>query len=276
MDYELGEVLKQVRLSQHLTQHQLAENICTQSIISAIEHSHYTPNAQLMITLWQRLAIHTGQFCLATYFDISDNLKINRYVTQRFRQYDYYALHQFLICDDTVQNIQSARQLQAYYYYLGLIELQIGTDSHYVAQNFYLSLANAPHTRDLLTLTRLTHSTLAWLYAKDGLQQKARHQIKIALSNLVDNRYDENQNICFYLAALSHFQFHDLIGSMQFLNLGVHFSVANHSNYLFANYYYLIAQLARAQQQDQLKIETLHHQQFLTELFKESVYKDPE
>lgn len=57
MATELGTILKHTRQSQRLTQKQLADGICSQSMLSAIEQNQYTPNAQLLIALCQRLNI---------------------------------------------------------------------------------------------------------------------------------------------------------------------------------------------------------------------------
>ncbi|MFT8870561.1 helix-turn-helix transcriptional regulator, partial [Liquorilactobacillus nagelii] len=51
MKNQLGTSLKNIRQQQHLSQKDVARNICAQSMLSAIENGKYVPNAKLLINL---------------------------------------------------------------------------------------------------------------------------------------------------------------------------------------------------------------------------------
>ncbi|MFD1671302.1 helix-turn-helix transcriptional regulator [Agrilactobacillus yilanensis] len=270
MQHALGEILKQARLTQHLSQKQVAENICSQPTISAIERNCCTPNAKLLIALCRRLTLEVAQIDLAQPFNISNNLKIERTLSQLCEQHNYKDLYQFLTIDQTINSIQTATQLQAYYYYLGIAKFQLNQSLPQVEQSWQLSLANAPMAANLSTLSRLTYSSLACISAKRGLNKQAQQRIYTALADLTATAYDENQNICFYLTALTCYQLHDFIGSLQLLDRGIQFTSAHDSQYLLANYYCLVAQILDAQEHHNLKKEALQQEQLLFGLLQQS------
>lgn len=115
----LGSTLKKIRKQQGLSQKEVCEDICAQSMLSAIEHDRYVPNAELLIKLCQRLSVSLDAFSLADNFDISAVQRFNQTIETLCNGHEYQKLKAFLLAPATVEQVETATQTQAYYYYLG-------------------------------------------------------------------------------------------------------------------------------------------------------------
>ncbi|RVU71152.1 MULTISPECIES: helix-turn-helix domain-containing protein [Lactobacillus] len=58
---KIGTTLKQERIKQHLSQKDLASGICSQGMISSIEHGEYIPNTAIFLALCNRLNLSIDQ-----------------------------------------------------------------------------------------------------------------------------------------------------------------------------------------------------------------------
>lgn len=92
----LGTVLKELRKKRGMTQKQLAEGICAQSMLSAIENDVYIPNAILLVNLAKRLKVDLNEISLATNFEISANEEFNQNVNKLCNSHQYIELLEFL------------------------------------------------------------------------------------------------------------------------------------------------------------------------------------
>ncbi|MCH4169786.1 MAG: helix-turn-helix domain-containing protein [Lactobacillus sp.] len=265
-------ILKQTRRQQHLTQKQLAAGICSQPMLSAIEHGRYTPNAQLLIALCQRLNLSLDQISLAQNFNISANQNFDQTLNDLCNQHHYQQLLTFLAQDSVLASIQTDQQTQAYYYYLGVAKLH--TQGLTAAKEaLQLSLAG-PGAQNPTTLTRLGQASLGYIAAAENLPQTATKNFNLAVKALAETNYDTNQNVLFYLIALGYFKLNQLPASLDWVNQGIEFTSDHDSHYLLANYYYLLARVAQASAQSDLQLEASQRQTFIQDLFHEKIFKD--
>ncbi|WP_367294998.1 helix-turn-helix domain-containing protein [Levilactobacillus yonginensis] len=266
----LGTTLKQVRQQQHRSQKNIATGICAQSMLSAIENDHYTPNAKLLLALCHRLGISLDEISLATDFAISGDDALNTRMQELCNQHRYQELHDFLTDSITLAAVTTGEQTQAYYYYLGVAELHIDAQLTHAAQNLKFAAAMAEdHTAT--TLTRLATASLATVLAKQRQSGQVAQLIDQALVNLDQRPYEENQNIIFYLAALAAYFLGKPQVASQRLLTGISFTTEHQSHYMLANYYRLLAEIANQAGKANKAEDARQKQQFLTELFHEKV-----
>lgn len=270
MSSQLGVTLKQVRLQQRLSQATVATGICAQSMLSAIENGKYTPNATLLMRLCQRLKISLDQLSLAENFTISDLEQVNNRLAQLCDHHHYADLREFLLTDAVQARLTTDTQLEAYYYYLGITDFQLGHLAD-AQQQFQLALASNP-AQHQTTLSRLCWMSLALIHANRQQANASEEAMKQAVTQLKMAPYEANLNSLFYLAAFSHLKLNHLTAATQWLESGISFATDHDSHYMLANDYHLLAVIAsRSEQIDQQRTaQATEH--VLTTLFHESIY----
>lgn len=240
----LGDILKETRQHQRLSQLETAENICSQSTLSEIEHNKYIPNTQLLINLCERLSINFDNLDLATNFKICKENYFNQKVSFFYNDCNYEELKAFLNRPTVIETVQTGKQTQAYYFYLALCALHLERKYDNAKELLKLSLASAGHSRRQSTLTRVGNIILAYVYARQGLKNSATSQIELSLKNIEKAKYEENLNLIFYIAALSYFQLSKFELAVQTVEDGIQFLIDNESHFLLINSLYLMANVA--------------------------------
>ncbi|WP_282801653.1 helix-turn-helix transcriptional regulator [Secundilactobacillus kimchicus] len=273
MGHTIGHILRVRRKELKCSQAQISENICSQSMLSAIENNRYTPNAELLIALCQRLGVSLERLSLAENYAIGNQSALNDRVVALCNHHDYQKLLKFLLDEAVVESVQTAAQTQSYYYYLAAAQLQ-GT-THFqpteVKRSLHLSLASA--TLSQQALTRLAQVTLAYVAAVSGQKKEALNQVHSALKKMSDAPFDENLNVVFYLAAVVYYRLSLDKESFVLMTRGVDFITANNSHYMLANSYYLLALIAKRLGDRDQRQTAADRSAFLATLFNESVYK---
>ncbi|WP_143461937.1 helix-turn-helix domain-containing protein [Levilactobacillus enshiensis] len=266
----LGQTLKTVRKQQGRSQKDIAAGICAQSMLSAIENDHYTPNAKLLLALCHRLAISLDEISLATDFAISGDDALNTQMQALCNQHRYLELRDFLLNPHTLAAVTTAQQTQAYYYYLGVAQLHV--DTHLTAAEQNLQFATTmTEGRTPSTLTRLSLASLATVRAQQQRPQSATTLINQALANVDQGPYEENCNIIFYLAALTAYFLHEPQRATHRLLAGITYITDHNSHYMLANSYRLLAEIAERAGRNVEAATARQKQQFLTDLFHEKV-----
>lgn len=240
----LGDILKETRQQQRLSQLETAENICSQSTLSEIEHNKYIPNTQLLINLCQRLSIDFDDLALASNFKICKENYFNQKVSSFYKARNYQQLRAFLTRPTVVETVQTGKQTQAYYFYLALCALHLENKYDNAKEFLKLSLASAGHSRKQTVLTRVGNIALAYVYAHQGFKVSAFEQINLALKNIEKEQYEENLNLVFYMASLSYFQLSQFDLAIETIEQGIHFSLARKSHFMLLNSLYLMANIA--------------------------------
>lgn len=271
MENSLGSLIKAARKTAHLSQKQACHNICSQPMISAIEHDRYTPNAQLLFALCDRLQLNLQDLSLATNYGISDNQQLNQSLKRLCDQHQYQELANFLTQSTTINQVGTVIQEQSYYYYLGVA--QVNTQQLDAGlQSLKLALAELQPTTNPTTLTRLCHIALAYTYSCKYNWQLMKHYQKLAWQNFDSALYEENLNIVSYLTALMTYNQADYVKASQQLTQAITFITQHNSHYMLMNCYYLLAQSAEHLDQKNQAQEARLRQDILAEWFPEDLH----
>ncbi|QYH51282.1 helix-turn-helix domain-containing protein [Liquorilactobacillus hordei] len=271
---QLGISLKKIRREQKLSQKEVADNICSQSMLSAIEHGKYIPNAALLLALCEKLSISLNDISLASDFNISSSQNFNDKLSYLCNQHRYVELKTFLVNSATFDQVQTATQTQAYYYYLGVACLHVDTTWDKARQNLQLAIASGEEQLTVTTLTRVALISLALTEAKAGQKTRALDFLKQATEKIDKAFYEENLNIVFYLAALIYLELDDTKESLKWIQAGIKFSTSHNSHYMLANCYRLLAQIAKKSEDLDQELEAQKRSNLFKHLFAEKVFDD--
>jgi len=270
----LGDILKETRQRKRLSQLETAEDICSQSTLSEIEHNKYIPNTQLLINLCQRMSVDFDDLALAINFKICKDNYFNQKVSSFYNNRNYKQLQIFLNRPTVTETVQTGKQTQAYYFYLALCALHLENKYDNAKELLKLSLASAGHSRKQSTLTRIGNITLAYVYAQQGLKMSAIRQITLSLKNLEKAKYEENLNIIFYLASLSYFQLSKQDLAIQTIEQGIKFIMDNESHYMLINSLYLMANVAEVVKNDAEQLQTMKRYDIFNNFVHERTFEE--
>lgn len=266
----LGITLKTLRQRRHLTQVQVATGLCAQSMLSAIEHDRYLPNAKLLLGLCDRLDLSLNTLSLATDFAISDQSRLNGQLQALCNQHAYRELADLLARPATLAAITTDEQTQAYYYYLGVAQLHTMARLDAAEYSLRFAAQMAPARKPVL-LTRLAWATLAIVHLELGRPTSAHALMTRAQTGLDRVPYEENCQVIYYLLALGTFLHHDLPAATAAVKTTITYITAHHSAYMLANCYRLLAEIAVQQGAPAQAATATRQQRFLSELFHEPV-----
>jgi len=269
----LGEILKEKRIALKMSQKELAEDICTQPLISSIEKGKYIPNSQILILLCQRLQIDIDNISLDNNYQISSKAEFNNMITTLCNNHEYKKLKEFLLQDSTINSISNDEQTKAYYYYLGVAYLQADHDLDAAQTNFKLVLSNYNTKNKLTTLNRLTSASLAVIFAKKGLMNSSNEYLNNAFRNFDTARFETNQIALFYLATYSRSLLNKNIDAITWVDQGIEFASQHDSHYMLGNMYYLLAQLLSKSNQSDASNQSRDRSDMFAELFGEKIFK---
>lgn len=261
----LGDILKETRQRRQLSQLETAENICSQSTLSEIEHNKYIPNTQLLINLCQRLSINFDDLLLAQNFNICKDRYFNQKVRSLYNSRNYKLLKTYLNRPTVIESVQTGKQTQAYYFYLAVCDLHLEHNFDSSKELLKLSLASAGHSRKQTTLTRICNITLAYVYAKQGLRTSAIRQIELSQRDLDEITYDENLNIVYFVAALSYLALNKYDQAIEMVEKGINFTRQNNSHFMLLDSIYLMAHITE-------KVQTKYHK--LGSIKKHDIFND--
>lgn len=267
---DLGNVIRELRKDKKFTQKELAKGICAQSMLSAIENNVYVPNSNLLIKLANKLEVNLDEISLATNLPISSKYNFNDKLDDLCNNHQYQELYDFLMQDEVLNNLKTSLQVQAYYYYLGVAQLQTDATSEAI-QSLKLSLAEVNNNR-LNTLGRLAYMAIGYIYSLQDQKDSAEEYINKSFKNWDEFSYEENQNVLYYLSALIYFKLNDYQDSTAYLADGIEFIARHNSHYMLANCYFLLARLAQVAHNDDERLEANRRKDLFTELYGENVF----
>lgn len=268
----LGDILKETRQQKQLSQFKTAEDICSQSTLSEIEHNKYIPNPQLLIDLCERLSIVFEDISLANNFKICKDNYFNQKINSFYKTHNYDQLRTFLNRPTVIETVQTSKQTQAYYFYLAICALHLERKFDNAKELLKLSLASTGHSRKQTTLTRVSNVFLAYVYAQQGLKNSALRQIDLSLKDLNLIEHEDNLNLIFYISALSYFKLSKLDLAIQTIESGVNFIRKNESHFMLLNSFYLMAQIAESVKEKNAVITIQNYDLFKT-LFHAPTYQ---
>lgn len=267
---KLGDVLKLARCNLKLTQQEVAQNLCSQPMLSAIENNKYIPNAILLIKICDRLSISLDKLSLSDDFRFFDNETFNDKIIVLCKNHKYKELRQFLLLNSTVSNVKTDGQFQAYYYYLGVAEFQGEQNSDEAEYYFKLALASSPKKQTVLT--RLVLISLSYLYANSLSQGKASSYLKQATKDIYALKYEENINIIFFISAFISYKVKYYDDTLYWLEHGIDYISKHDSHYMLANCYKLLAILAKDNKDFSQSEKAQNRSKIFQEIFNEKTF----
>lgn len=265
MEFELGLILKKERKLKHISQKELSEGICSQAMLSSIENNKYIPNIILFLKLCKRLDISIDEISLMNDFDISEFDNINKKISILCNNHEYKRLKFLLLNESTINVLKTDKQLQAYYYYLGVAELNDEDNRGNAISNFKLSLAcERSHTNSCLSI--LATCSLGYVYSLQGKSSISSELLNESVSLVDKIKYEENLNIIYYVVALSYYQLGEYQDALKYIELCIKFITDHNSHYMLANSYRLLAETSKN------NIDLYNKSDFLSKLFSEPVF----
>lgn len=269
----LGSIIKNQRKKHHLSQKELANEICTQPMISAIENNKYNPNGIILMKLFQRLGVSLDEINLADNFAISSNQEINYQMEKLCNHHQYQKLYQLLIKESTKSLIDSDLQSQAYYYYLAIAILQTSGSFSDAIRNFKLSLASKSNSNKSKTLVSLAKASLALIASLQKQPKQVDKYLREALAEITNSKFNNDQIVVYYLAALSKYELGDYFATLNWIDDLIDFATQHNSHYMLANAYYLLSLAATKTENENLAFEATNREKVLGSLFGEAVFK---
>lgn len=273
-DKSLGTLIKEYRKTIKMSQSELALNICTQPLISAIENNKYIPNGIILIKIFNKLGIDPNELTLNDNFEISQNVNVNKKMVRLCNDHKYKELYYLLIKDDTINSISNDIQEQAYYYYLAIAILQFKNNYNDAILNFKLSLTLKNNTKDSNLLERLSEASIAYVYSLKGNTNLSNININKAVEKISEFDFVPDQLIIFYLAALSSYNIKDYLSTIRFINQLIGTATKNDSPYMLANTYYLLSVVASKTENFELFKSAKNRENVIHDLFGEKIFKN--
>lgn len=267
-----GATIKQIRKEQKLSQKNLANGLCSQPMLSAIENGQYLPNSKLLIQLCQRLGIQADLLVLQDHFMISQNKNFSQIAEKLCNQHQYQELQDFLLSSEVLEAIETAEEYSAYYYYLACSYFHLAADLSECLQAFKLALVE--NSTETTTLARLIQVSLGVVYAKQTQKKLSHDFLAASIKNLTQTPYEENLNILFYLKALAEFEMTEYLAAAATINQGILYITDHSSTFMIANLYYLMALIAEETIQLNQVTEAKKRSDIFAELYKEAVFKE--
>ncbi|TPR19648.1 XRE family transcriptional regulator [Apilactobacillus timberlakei] len=269
----LGTLIKDLRIKKHISQRELSYGICTQPLISEIEHSRYIPNGIILLKIFKKLNVSLDEITLNDDFEISYKKDLNLKLNALCNKHEYEKMYELLNNKQTILSINNDFQEQAYYYYLGISLLQAKNDLANAIINFKLSISSRINLKNSDTLVRLSEISLAYIYSLKKHKKITNHYIKKSINGINKLNFTTNYNIIFYLAALSKYKLGDYRESTNIINQFIDFAKINDSHYMLSNTYYLLSIVASITGEQEIAIKANNYQHMLNSLFKEKIFR---
>lgn len=240
----LGQKIKEKRLEMGLKQAELAEGICTQSIISSLENDTSTLDLLVLIAVGSRLDLDIDD--LPNY--VSQKKNQNAPIFEQMRilrsQFKDAEARDLLLEKINVDQLTTAFELKSYYYYLGITNL-IGynrfSDAYY---NFDLALkVDTGHMLDSLDI--LATNSIGLTYFMQNESDKALTYFEKSLSqldNFINYSFSSKENIeiikIYYTTAKFYAGIGEYEKSLNLCNLGIMLQMSHQVNYDLERLYY--------------------------------------
>lgn len=267
-----GKELKRIRKEKRISQYDLSEGICSQSMLSFIESGKYIPNAQIIVELCNRLDLNTDQLILHDHYEISPIEKFSDKCEELCNNHNYFELNKFLESDLVLNSVNTRKQMQAYYYYLACSQFHLENDKEGSLRSFKMSLAESETTVN--SISRLSLMGLAAIYSKSGKKKNAINSINEAMKNISTIEYEKNLNILFYLQAYAYLNLNMWVNAYNVVEEGIGFITTHDSHFMLGNLFFLAAKIAEKAEKENKQYESIQQSIMFEKLFSEKIFKD--
>lgn len=157
-----GEALKELRHDRKMTQGMLAEDICSQSVLSRIENNEEVPNIMVMYQLCDRLDVSIDSVLSHDASFIKQSNELLNQFGKLLSTFDYDALEIFFKKNKLESQLFLESDLQRYYYYMGVYYYSVKKDNIRAIELFEMSLEFS-YRKSKKLLNRVELLTLSYL-----------------------------------------------------------------------------------------------------------------
>lgn len=185
---EFGKAIRQLRRNRDWTQKQLADGICSQSLLSRIEKGIENPSVFVIFHLCQKLGITLDELLHKEEFS-SPFLKLKTELFSLYRQNDFETIYT-LLHKKNFSLFEAYHETHYYNFFLGVSELVYKQNEK--AAQIYLSQAETQKGEKLFTT--LIKSYLAKIYAKQNEEVLTLETLNACLNQLNQATSHEKQN----------------------------------------------------------------------------------
>lgn len=208
---KISETIKQARIKQNISQKALAEGICSQGMISSIEHGDYIPNTAIFLAICSKLNLSIDKSFLKEKLNFSNNIKLSDTAFKLCKEHKYTELIKYLDQQNIIASLNTNLDFQIYYYYYGCSVYQISHDLLACKHYFKIALTysmNIDYLQPRTPIELLLLNSLGVIYAELKRNNKADTLFKIvneSLSKCQDSN-SENLNVIQYQQASIYFK----------------------------------------------------------------------
>ncbi|USS89388.1 helix-turn-helix domain-containing protein [Fructilactobacillus cliffordii] len=273
----LGNYLKAQRKARHLSQAELSDGICSQSMISGIEKGNYIPSSLLLAQICHKLQISLNDTALSDYFEFSNFQSASHKIEQLCNEHRYAELIKFMDNEDILASLDSNDDFQKYYYYYGCATYQLSKQADPALRYLQLALQYTYHTdkKYLSSIELLIISAINLIKVK--VANYDNHDLEFAFSQMMNgvySNYSENLNIVVYQYALALFHEGQIRNAIQVLDTGIKWITSKNSNFMIADLYFLLAKCYEKKAKLKNKNEALNNATVLARVYKQVVNKE--
>jgi transcriptional regulator with XRE-family HTH domain len=179
-----GTVIKEIRKKRKLTQKMLSEDICSQSVLSRIEHDEELPNVVVMQKICARLGVSIDQILQLKSEDVHCVSCSFEKMAYYFHHKMYQQLLNYLKEADVEKHLYLDTDWQRYYYYMGSCQLFLANDYEKAVDSLQKGLAYTYKVEKLniSDIEILIMSCLGSIYGYLGRHDEAQHYLSLSLA----------------------------------------------------------------------------------------------
>ncbi|MGX7420174.1 helix-turn-helix domain-containing protein [Carnobacterium gallinarum] len=224
---ELGEKIKETRITKGLTQKDLADGICTQATISNLENGASFPALGTLLAISDRLNIEFSEIYEYTALNKNGYSDIFKKIRVLCGQGKYAEAYKMIAAEVEFDKLETVYETKQYYYYLGITSL-LGADKYSDAlYNFNLALFTETG-KNLDIIDVLTTNAIGLAYDMNAEKEKAKTYFEKSISQLneVIGHLDSLQDTIeitkvYYNSARFYGKIEEFKKALEFVELGI-------------------------------------------------------
>ncbi|MFR4248946.1 MAG: helix-turn-helix domain-containing protein [Leuconostoc lactis] len=240
----IGELIKSNRKKKKITQSQLAEGICSQSVISSIESGYDMPNVFLFYQICKKLDLPLTDSFIQEILGFDRSNKFAEHVFQLCKNHQYDEIIEYMDSSKILDDLESDRDFQTYYYYYACALYQ--TKKNFLDVERYLKLAIACTMKKPYKpgneIEILLINALGVLNLEFGFFEKSFDYFDIAYNAFLEcTENTENLNVISYQYGTFLFKQERYMDSLSVLLNGFDDVINKRSFFMLAEYSLLIS-----------------------------------
>ncbi|WP_099974945.1 helix-turn-helix domain-containing protein [Lactobacillus terrae] len=273
-----GQRIASERKLNNLSQKQLAEDICSQSMISSIEKGIYVPNAILLSRLCMRLNISMDNAVLSSYLEIGDMEGFNEKIKSLCNNHDYYGMLKYLDDSKIIDQLYKNQDFQTYYYYYAVATYQYLNDQHESLRllNLAYQYTYSKGQKSFIPNEILILSVIAYIKVQSNDVTSGFKDFETVLKIVENNRfssYNENINILYYLYGVCLYETKQYRKSIKILNEGINWTTLHSSYYMLSDLFLALSKSYNSLDNKSEAQEAISKSETIEDVFKQYAYK---